>query len=255
MSSQLSEATLLCSARLSAADFFKDCPWLDVPKERQGEILIEPLYPRGGLLGGSSSQGNGKPSKLAALAAARRQKENGKPSEGDMNSSVALLDKLGRKGAPPAPSRLISGQDKVPVPKDVPPPSTSPAGRKYPSQRRANAGEAGSKSKSIELESPKLVAQDPGKSYEPPFVPAAAPSAFARTVFGLPTAPKPNTDHSFLPNELSHGSHKISYSLPYRSMMDAESNAFTGPSPDDVVLKAQNSKGPAGGARRTQSTD
>lgn len=256
MSKQPSEATLSCAARLSAADFFADCPWLNVPKVRQGEILVEPLYPRGGLLGGSSSQANGKPSKLAALAAARRQKENTKPSEGNMNSSVALLDKLGRKGAPPAPGRIASRQDEVPVLKDVTPPITNLARRKYPIQRRASIGEARSESKSSELESPKLIMEDPKKSDDPPFVSAALPSAFARTMFGLPTAPDPNNEVSASPKELNPHSYTLSYALSYRSMMDTESDAFTGPSPDDVVLKAQNSKtqnsrGPAGGARRS----
>jgi len=256
MSSQPSEAIHSCSARLSATEFFKDCPWLNVPKIRQGEILIEPLYPRGGLLGGSPSQANGKSSKLAALAAARRQKENTKPSEGNMNSSVALLDKLGRKGAPPAPSTIASGQDKVPVLKDVPPPITSPARRKYPNQGRTSVGEIRSKSKSTELEPPELIVEDPKESDEPPFVQAASPSAFARTMFGLPTAPNPNLGHPALPKKSSHRSYNLSYALPYHLMMDTELNAFAGPSPDDIVLKAQNSKaqnskGPAGGARRS----
>ncbi len=256
MSKQPSEATLSCSARISAAEFFKDCPWFNVPKSRQGEILVEPLYPRGGLLGGSSSQANGRPSKLAVLAAARRQKENTKPSEGNMNSSVALLDKLGRKGAPPAPGKMASGQDEVPLLKDVTPPITNPARRKCPIQGRANIREARSESKSSELESPKLIMEEPKKSDKPPFVPAALPSAFARTMFGLPTGPIANNEVSASPKEFSPHSYNLSYALPYRSMMDTASGVFTEPSPDDVVLKAQNSRsqisrGPAGGARKS----
>ncbi|KAK5103038.1 hypothetical protein LTS08_003841 [Lithohypha guttulata] len=54
-------------------DIFADCPWGQIPEHRRADILIEPLhYPRG-LLGGSSKEG--KMSKLAALAAKRRQKE------------------------------------------------------------------------------------------------------------------------------------------------------------------------------------
>lgn len=256
MSKQPSEASLSCSARLSAAEFFKDCPWLNVPQVRQGEILVEPLYPRGGLLGGSSSQANGRPSKLATLAAARRQKENTKPSEGNMNSSVALLDKLGRKGAPRAPDRVARGQDEVPIPKDVTHPITNSACRKYPVQRRASIEEARSESKRPELEPPKPIMEDPKKGDETTLVPVAPPSAFARTMFGLLTAPDPKNGCSALSDELAPHSHNPSYALPYRSMMDTESAAFTGPSPDDVVLKAQNSKaqnsrGPAGGARRS----
>lgn len=42
-----------CAAKLPPSDFFRDCPWLDIPKERQAEILIEPQHPQGGLLGGA----------------------------------------------------------------------------------------------------------------------------------------------------------------------------------------------------------
>ena len=65
------------TAHFSAADFFRDCPWLNIPSHRKSEILIEPLYPRLGLLGGAPENG-GKLSKLAALAAARKKKEGEK---------------------------------------------------------------------------------------------------------------------------------------------------------------------------------
>lgn len=57
----------------SARDFFADCPWLHIPTDRQA-LLTQVLdnRPRG-LLGGSSAEP--KMSKVAALAAKRRQKE------------------------------------------------------------------------------------------------------------------------------------------------------------------------------------
>ena len=55
---------------MAAADWFKDVPWFNIPPEREGVILAEPVYPPLRLLGGSA-----KPSKLAALAAARKKKE------------------------------------------------------------------------------------------------------------------------------------------------------------------------------------
>ena len=81
-----------CNVRLPASTFFNDCPWFNIPEERRGEILVEPLHRHGGLLGGASSQGDGKPSKLAVLAAARRKKGNEDQSGNSANSSVAILD-------------------------------------------------------------------------------------------------------------------------------------------------------------------
>ncbi|KAI4097916.1 MAG: hypothetical protein LQ344_000188 [Seirophora lacunosa] len=122
----------------SLAHFFADAPWLDVPVDRQGEILIEPLYPRGGLLGGSSSQGGPKVSKLAALAAARKKKENERSSVVDPlqpNASVALLARLKNKDpsneTDPAKGS-ISYEEKNAA---STPPKEPPQSRKYLSRR------------------------------------------------------------------------------------------------------------------------
>lgn len=84
----------------SAQDFFHDCPWLDVPPQRRAEIQIEPLY-RPGLLGGSPASAEPqKTSKLAALAAKRREEKEkaGKnvvkaedPSRSDVSASLQRL--------------------------------------------------------------------------------------------------------------------------------------------------------------------
>ena len=93
------------SAPFSAKDFFHDTPWLNVPPHRRGEILIEPLYPSAGLLGGSSSSGAGKVSKLAALAAKRKQRDAekkaaaGKENVNNSAQSSPSLALLGRLGA------------------------------------------------------------------------------------------------------------------------------------------------------------
>ncbi|KAF3761409.1 hypothetical protein M406DRAFT_342209 [Cryphonectria parasitica EP155] len=55
----------------TCSDFFADMPWLRIPEDRR-TVFISPPRPRGGLLGGSSSQP--KMSKLQALAAARKRK-------------------------------------------------------------------------------------------------------------------------------------------------------------------------------------
>src|SRR5947207_10758761 len=95
----------------SAAEFFRDSPWLNIPPHRKGEILVESLYPRGGLKGGSSSSSrtpplntaSGKMSKLAALAAARK-KQTGKLSpvpESDKSTRAQYTDLLTRLGQKP----------------------------------------------------------------------------------------------------------------------------------------------------------
>jgi elongation factor 1 alpha-like protein len=57
-------------------DFFSDAPWLNIPTYCQARIVETPSRPRGRLLGGSAK--GGKMSKLAALAAKRRQAQEAK---------------------------------------------------------------------------------------------------------------------------------------------------------------------------------
>lgn len=80
-------------------DFFADCPWGKVPEHRKVDILVEPVHRSRGLLGGASK--DGKMSKLAALAAKRRQKENTNPAmptkseeEAPQDDYAASLSKL-----------------------------------------------------------------------------------------------------------------------------------------------------------------
>ena len=252
MSAQSSNNKDPCSsARFSAAEFFQDCPWLNVPQERRGEILLEPLYPRGRLCGGSSSQSTGKPSKLATLAAARRNKENEKTVESDSNSSVALLDRLRRKVPSSAPNTVaIASREELPLPTVASPSSSSPAARKYTTRRHRSADKGKSENSKSELEIPKPTEADPEQSSKLSAIPAALPSAFAQTMFGMPVATNREIGHASPHKDPLHRSHVLDYALPHHSMKDTESIAFTGPSPDDVVLKAQSSKGPARGAKK-----
>ena len=282
-----------CSVRLSASEFFKDCPWLNIPPERRGEILVEPLYPRGGLLGGSSTQGGGKPSKLAALAASRRKKENEKQPVSSANSAVAILDRLGRK-APPLAAKATSStsNEEGAANKETTTPIENPRVRKLPLRRREPPGEEQSETTEVATESSKPtepeifpptqgprkrrmllrrresssegqsetteLATEPSTSAEPeaeedvgpPVIPAALPSAFAQTLFGLPPISRQETYER--PSLDSHikSSQPVLFSLTSHVMTSAEIAAFAEPSPDDIVLKAQNSKGPARGARK-----
>lgn len=66
----------------SVKDFFLDSPWLNVPTHRRAIIIMEPLYPPGRLLGGNpSAPADGKMSKLAMLAAARKNKKAAREKE------------------------------------------------------------------------------------------------------------------------------------------------------------------------------
>lgn len=217
-----------CSGSFSVTEFFKDSPWLNVPIQRRGQILIEPLYPRLRLLGGSSSTTEGKVSKLAALAAARRKKEADKPSEGQstrQSSSVTLLDKLSTSKkaeaeidtTTTAASDSLSGNSKVNdenIPGQV---------RRYPLRRKKSPTP------------PSSLPQEPPKEKEPEAQQMqdtttikASPSMFARTVLGG-QAKEP-------PLAVLH----TDFKLPYITDPDfTKSKAFTGPSPDDIVTNAQ----------------
>jgi len=214
---------MCCFGGYSAVGFFKDSPWLRVPKDRLGEILIEPLYPRGRLLGGSSKPEGAPKSKLAALAAARKKKEN-QHAESDhyATSSVALLDRLGGK---------TQGTKSFSLGKEPRSPVVEHAGsaqmRKYPGRKLSNPAPSPA-GQSVDASS--LVSTpDPGVETRRDIKLAAAPSTFAQTMLGFSTNAKgpgaEPSDHYALRGSEPH----------------TEFN-FTGPSPDDIVLKAQDSR-------------
>lgn len=224
-----------CTAPLTAAAFFKDAPWLDVPVHRCAEILIEPLYPRGRLLGGSSVEGSGKISKLAALAAARKKKENDKSNDSDSKpatKSVALLDKLsgGSNVNKKAQNSLRQPghHSDAPVKSSVEP-VTSPRNRAYPTRKN--------RSPSPLALSREEIRKPPEEALSPPHLPetiAAIPSAFAKTMFGVSA----DTEDPCVKTS------QRAFNLPYEAEVNiTETSAFAGPSPDDIVTNAQNSKG------------
>lgn len=228
---RFSEKLSSCAARFSAADFFSDSPWLNIPEDRRGEILIEPLYPRGGLLGGSSRPDGAPKSKLAALAAARKKKENQRPEYGqNATSSVTLLDKLSSK---PRQVQLDSTPDlsKPTIFSATIEQNVKEQSRKYP--RRKSKGlecpQDDQPAKEAFTKSSSLASPDTEK--KPEITPKAGPSVFARTIFG---------------SSIVLQQHDIQNSDRY--VLGPEKNAefdFVGPSPDDIVTKAQNTKKPS----------
>jgi elongation factor 1 alpha-like protein len=185
---------------------------------------MEPTLPPGRLLGGATT--NPKPSKLAALAAARKKKQESArsetPTSQSSNSAIALLDKLTLNATDHGKGQSSSLADTVttdaqPVERNLPIRKSSPK----PAQKTVEQ---------IGAELP-ATEQKPPESPQPLLCYRAEPSAFARTLCGLDLAP-PNIERiRMLPME---------FPLPYLTIPEyANSNPFAGPSPDDIVLNAQ----------------
>jgi elongation factor 1 alpha-like protein len=199
-----------------SANFFWDTPWRNVPPHRLGEITVEPIYTRGGLLGGSS-----KPSKLAALAAARKKKQDdaknsttstaqGNDAKSEADTAVSLLDRLNVRSNTPTGAPLI---------------------RKESDKARP--------SRYVRKRSPSPTPEPPNEEVAPllePVTPGiefpnlrATPSIFASVLCGtgIQTSVRQDRDSSSFP-------------LPYAHVPGyAGTNPFAKPSPDDVVLSAQ----------------
>ena len=218
-----------CSTRFSVTDFFSDSPWLNIPRDRLGEIVVEPLYPRGGLLGGSSKPDGAPKSKLAALAAARKKKPIQRDEDAqNATSSIALLDKLSGKPRQLKPNSASSGN---PNPLSVVTEQTvHEQSRKYP-RRKSKEPESPQRQQPAEAlfkKSDSLASPDNEKKSE--ITPTARPSIFARTIFSTTTISQ---------------QHDIRSSDRYLVRPDTHTEFnFAGPSPDDIVTKAQNAKGP-----------
>lgn len=190
----------------SFAGFFKDTPWLNVPLDRQGS-LIAPIFPRCRLLGGSSD-GAPKMSKLQALAAARKNAQKQKGDSIGVEKPMANLSlnlKTQKEKAVTDPQKPISRGFPLRKRKDLNPHEKAPA-------------------PTIEREEPDEV--DTRMALDP--IDQAEPSAFANTMFG-------NTSS----NQLHQHSNNF-FSLPYAAAAAITTlDAFSGPSPDDVVIAAQ----------------
>nr|QPG92862.1 elongation factor thermo unstable [Neonectria ditissima] len=209
--------------KVSCSSFFDDMPWLNVPRHRQ-TTFIEPDRPRGGLLGGG--EGAPKMSKLQALAAARKKKNDEKKEQDkglqvekgiaklsindhtqsenrNPNSSLAKRQKTNDQ-----PALQLSSQPSVPAKLSY----------HQPTSQHEIIGIGGG-----EVDG---VADPPPKPENVVPTQTAAPSAFARTLFG----PAPGSPRSHKPDV---------YAMPYTSSSSFFAQAFAEPSPDDVVLAAQ----------------
>jgi len=195
-------------------------------------MTIEPLHARGGLLGGSSA--GAKPqSKLAALAAARkkaaeekkRAAEGGQDGSGDAAVGEPVLDRLSALKVHGASSSTGSAQPATSISRNLPI-------RTYPKRQKIEKPEP-----EPVLAPSEAAVTEPAQPEKPRGPTAeeltAPPSIFARTMLG-------SSGSQSAPAALSED---ISlYSLPYQHDPKQTNDPFAGPSPDDVVIKAQ-SKG------------
>lgn len=204
-----------CSKPFSFADFFKDSPWLSIPIERQA-VFIAPLYPRGGLLGGSPDAVP-KVSKLQALAAARKKK-----AQEQKSAEVSSVEK---------PMAGLSLSENGEASSDKPASKTS---RGFPMRKRKDSNPH---EKAPKAPPPEQKIEEPDTDTRMDIEPLqpAEPSAFANTMFSSTSRQSADPVNLF--------------SLPYASnAAPTITDPFAGPSPDDVVIAAQ-SKGSTNPAR------
>jgi elongation factor 1 alpha-like protein len=177
---------------------FNDMPWLNIPKNRQA-WLIAPIQPRGGLLGGAGEAP--RMSKLQALAAARKKKNDEKKEQAKTSQTESGMKRLS-----------IADDGSKENSRGV---STSVKRQRGPNVQVLQKSSEPEKSLSAQGEDQFAAA-----------VPKSAPSAFAKTLF--PSAP-----------DVRHINRPGFYAMPYASSSSFLGTAFSEPSPDDIVLAAQ----------------
>lgn len=174
------------------------------------------------------------------MAAARKRKGNEKPHEFQSQSSatsVALLDKLTRKDShTKASDGFCTSSSELDNSKGARSGQRSRSLREEISTSERKGQDLISKTElKAELpESQALQASYAAPRSSPVSIPKASPSKFARTMFGEP-------DH--LDTIDARPSRPLCFNLAQGQGSDTKFGAFSGPSPDDIVLKAQNSKG------------
>ena len=184
---------------MSAADWFRDIPWSDVPSEIQGHLEPSlPARPSPKLLGGST--------KLAKLAEERRRKAASEVKEAPSPASTSALSSLDRLSKP----REVAKENETPEPRPEP--------KKYPIRKKREP-----------TPPPKEPTPPPPEPEEELPDLRASPTEFGMTLSTSPT----------------NGIHGPQMTL--KDMLGDskdEDDPFKGPSPDDVVFKAQgHSKG------------
>ena len=226
---------------------FADTPWGQVPAERRADLVCVAQTPRGGLCGGSSGK-----SKLAALAKMRKEKAAaaaaGAAAGTDKEkTSVSLLARLSATKPAAAP---VPASAPAPAPASASAPASAPAPALdtdtvrpralHPVSKVENPASLPPVKLSGATEAPPELApaldqveDAPAKPMEQTEVPALAaePSCFAKSIFGERISLQPKYG-------ITDG---VMFFVSGNNLTAKAAAAFSGPSPDDVVVKAQNS--------------
>ncbi|KAI1454416.1 hypothetical protein F4805DRAFT_439522 [Annulohypoxylon moriforme] len=206
----------------SFADFFSDMPWLNIPKNRETVFIAPPRTP-GGLLGGTS-----KMSKLQALAAARKKKADNQKSEEkqQQNEATRKLNSLSI-----TPKQAESAKENIRPLKTTPDDNTTLVGISVTTSQRVESDSSRNGNEQIQGQTT-MTKNRPANSSTPvvtspidvPFE-TAVPSPFAQALLKSANSPTLTAPRNF--------------PFPYMSFTSSVADAFSAPSPDDVVLTAQ----------------
>jgi elongation factor 1 alpha-like protein len=202
----------ICSTPFSAADFFKDSPWLQIPEHRRAEITIQPLYPRVGLLGGASK--GSKMSKLAALAAKRKQQAN------EQSGSVSA-------NTPPCPDDYTANLNKLRISKNPP----------YAHETE----DPGTQKQFIDVDMVKDNATDDPRALGRQSNPLKNQTDQS-TLVDSNIRGRPSAFASIMTSQAANKESQTSSDVLSNGLL-TKSFDFTEPSPDDIVTEAQNVKG------------
>ena len=203
------------TSRQSHSHYFRHMPWGNIPKDRE-TVFIPPHMPRRGLLGGSGAPP--KMSKLQMLAAARKKKAEEKNTQDKVEQTQAKMTELSVQEKPASKENIpLAGgfgkrlkTSETTAEGRMPHATPDRVRQERPQQPTAEVIEESKPSPEVD---------------EKPVVEKARPSGFAQTLFGDSDASKINQQKlfTFAPAGLSP------------SILEA----FSKPSPDDVVLAAQ----------------
>ncbi|KAG6013138.1 hypothetical protein E4U43_007473 [Claviceps pusilla] len=213
---------------------WSDMPWLNTSLDRQAS-LIPPIPPRGGLLGGG--EGAPKMSKLQALAAARKKKIEEKKDQtktiqvesGIKRLSISNDAQKDDVKASTYPSKKLRGiEESLPAGPAMNSNATSQNKSSIPSLDKGNSKDGATQERrsvlSTSLDTPNGDGAGSWDSSEQ--ISHSEPSAFAKVLLG--SAPD---NHKANRPEF--------YAMPHSWSSSFVSNAFSEPSPDDIVLAAQ----------------
>ncbi|AEO58793.1 hypothetical protein MYCTH_2306388 [Thermothelomyces thermophilus ATCC 42464] len=267
--------------RVPLSSLFWDMPWGNVPKERQ-TILVPPLAPRGGLLGGSG--GPPKMSKLQALAAARKKKAEEKKAVNDkVEGARAKMEDLAVEdtqcGGKSVPSNGLSNK-RLKTSDPSPEGQSVPVFGPKPTRLKASQPlDVGAAAPSGQLQA---VTAQAAESEQP--VSMAEPSTFAQLLCGEPSAAhrrrtpekavfvgfgcgygvdnkgeppkKPSTSVDWFDIRKRKADDSDDFEevvVLYPNLPQSVKDVFAQPSPDDIVLAAQAKAKTKAGAKTAEA--